>query len=60
MQWCCQVRECTLSDPCSLLGCCLGGKVLVFTGILPVMEDEDGMATVLAHEIGHVVASIKN
>jgi hypothetical protein len=24
------------------------------------MEDEDGMATVLAHEIGHVVASIKN
>ncbi len=33
-----------------------GGKVCVFTGILPIMKDEDGLATVLGHEIGHVVA----
>ncbi|PRP83681.1 metallopeptidase Oma1 (predicted) [Planoprotostelium fungivorum] len=33
-----------------------GGKVCVFTGILPLMKDEVGMATVLSHEIGHIVA----
>eukprot|EP01116_Phalansterium_solitarium_P011696 TRINITY_DN27465_c0_g1_i1.p1 TRINITY_DN27465_c0_g1~~TRINITY_DN27465_c0_g1_i1.p1 ORF type:complete len:402 (-),score=52.26 TRINITY_DN27465_c0_g1_i1:431-1636(-) len=32
------------------------GKVVVFTGILPIMHDQDGVATVLSHEIGHVVA----
>jgi metalloendopeptidase OMA1, mitochondrial len=33
-----------------------GGKVVVFTGILPLMQDETGMAVVLSHEIGHCVA----
>lgn len=33
-----------------------GGKVFVFTGILPLCEDEDGIAAVLGHEIAHVVA----
>ena len=33
-----------------------GGKVVVYTGIMPVVKDESGLATVLAHEIGHVVA----
>ncbi|KAK2755777.1 putative secondary metabolism biosynthetic enzyme [Arachnomyces sp. PD_36] len=33
-----------------------GGKVFVFTGILPITEDEDGMAAILGHEIAHVVA----
>lgn len=32
------------------------GTVVVFTGILPVCKDEAGLAAVLAHEIGHVVA----
>lgn len=32
------------------------GKVFVYTGILPVCEDEDGLAAVLGHEIAHVVA----
>ncbi|KAJ3535466.1 hypothetical protein NMY22_g6483 [Coprinellus aureogranulatus] len=32
------------------------GVVVVFTGILPVCQDEEGLAAVLAHEIGHVVA----
>ena len=36
----------------------LDGKVFVFTGILPYMKDEGGMATTLAHEIAHVVASM--
>lgn len=33
-----------------------GGKVGVYAGILPIMENEAGVAVVLGHEIGHVVA----
>ncbi|KAL2440773.1 Mitochondrial metalloendopeptidase OMA1 [Exophiala dermatitidis] len=33
-----------------------GGKVFVFTGILPICETEAGVATVLGHEIAHNVA----
>jgi metalloendopeptidase OMA1, mitochondrial len=33
-----------------------GGKVVVYSGILPVMKNEHGAATVLSHEIAHVVA----
>ncbi len=33
-----------------------GGKVGVYAGILPVVENEAGLAAVLGHEIGHVVA----
>ncbi len=33
-----------------------GGKVAVYTGMLTVTRDEAGLAAVLAHEIGHVLA----
>jgi predicted Zn-dependent protease len=33
-----------------------GGKVVVYTGLLPVAENEAGLATVMGHEIGHVIA----
>src|SRR5689334_24894756 len=33
-----------------------GGKVAVYTGILPITRDDNGLAVVLAHEIGHVLA----
>ena len=33
-----------------------GGKVFVFSGLLPIAQDEDGLATVLGHEIAHNVA----
>jgi predicted Zn-dependent protease len=33
-----------------------GGKIIVYTGILPVMANEAGMAAVLGHEVGHVLA----
>jgi predicted Zn-dependent protease len=33
-----------------------GGKVVVFSGILPVTADESGLATVMGHEIGHAIA----
>ncbi|SPO22010.1 related to OMA1 - Metalloendopeptidase of the mitochondrial inner membrane [Ustilago trichophora] len=33
-----------------------GGKIFVFTGILPVCKNADGLATVLGHEVAHQVA----
>ncbi|MDW7773879.1 MAG: M48 family metallopeptidase [Desulfobulbaceae bacterium] len=33
-----------------------GGKVAVYSGILPVTRDETGLAVVMGHEIAHVVA----
>lgn len=33
-----------------------GGKIAVYSGMLPVARDDAGLATVLAHEIGHVMA----
>jgi predicted Zn-dependent protease len=37
--------------------CMPGGKVVVYTGILPVTKDETGLAVVLGHEISHAVAN---
>ena len=36
--------------------CMPGGKVVVFEGILPLTQNEVGMAVVLGHEIAHAVA----
>ncbi|QDA61517.1 M48 family metallopeptidase [Hymenobacter jejuensis] len=36
--------------------CMPGGKVAVYTGILPITQDEQGLAVVLGHEIAHAVA----
>jgi predicted Zn-dependent protease len=36
--------------------CMPGGKVVVYTGILPVTRDESGLAVVLGHEIAHAIA----
>ncbi|SVC36833.1 uncharacterized protein METZ01_LOCUS289687, partial [marine metagenome] len=33
-----------------------GGKVAVYTGLLPIAMNEAGLATVMSHEIAHVVA----
>jgi metalloendopeptidase OMA1, mitochondrial len=33
--------------------CLPGGKIGVYTGILPITKDEAGLATVLGHEIAH-------
>ena len=36
--------------------CLPGGKVGVYTGILPITRDESGLATVLGHEVAHALA----
>src|SRR5207245_761683 len=40
--------------------CLPGGKMVVFTGILPVAQDDDQLAVVLAHEIAHALAHHSN
>jgi predicted Zn-dependent protease len=36
--------------------CLPGGKVGVYSGILPITRDEGGLATVLGHEVAHAAA----
>ena len=36
--------------------CMPGGKVVVYTGILPYTKTEEGLAVVMAHEIAHAIA----
>lgn len=36
--------------------CLPGGKVGVYTGILPITQTEEGLATVIGHEVAHAVA----
>ena len=35
--------------------CMPGGKIVVYTGILPVTQTEEGLAVVLGHEISHAL-----
>jgi predicted Zn-dependent protease len=36
--------------------CLPGGKVAVYTGILPITRDEAGLAAVVGHEVSHAIA----
>lgn len=36
--------------------CMPGGKVVVYTGLLPVTQDEPSLAIVMGHEIAHAIA----
>ncbi len=36
--------------------CMPGGKIAVYSGILPIAKNNDGLASIMAHEIAHAVA----
>ncbi len=37
-----------------------GGKVVIYTGLLPVTQTEEALAVVMGHEIAHVIAQHSN
>lgn len=37
--------------------CMPGGKIVVFTGILPITKDNAGLATVMGHEVAHALSN---
>ncbi|MCJ7933771.1 MAG: M48 family metallopeptidase [Chryseobacterium sp.] len=40
--------------------CMPGGKVAVYTGILPITKDDNGLAVVMGHEVSHALAGHGN
>ena len=49
--------EFTLIESKEMNAFCLpGGRVAVYTGILPITQDETGLAVVLSHEVAHALA----
>mgnify|MGYP002784393807 CR=1 FL=1 len=49
-----------VSDSTVNAWCMPGGKVVFYTGILPICADDDGLAVVMGHEIAHAVAQHGN
>ncbi len=45
-----------IDEPIANAWCMPGGKVAFYTGILPITEDDTGMAVVMGHEIAHAIA----
>jgi len=46
----------TVSNPQVNAWCMPGGKIVVYTGLLPITQDEASLAAVIGHEIGHAIA----
>jgi predicted Zn-dependent protease len=49
-----------VDDPQVNAWCMPGGKVVVYTGLLPVAKGDAGLAVVLGHEIAHAIAEHGN
>jgi predicted Zn-dependent protease len=45
-----------IEDPNVNAWCMPGGKVVVYTGLMPVAQNEEGLAVVMGHEIAHAIA----
>jgi metalloendopeptidase OMA1, mitochondrial len=46
-------RVSVVESPQANAFCLPGGRIVVFTGILPITKNEDGLAVVMGHEIAH-------
>lgn len=46
-----------IEDEAANAFCMPGGKIVVFTGLMPVAETMEGLAVVVAHEVAHAVAN---
>jgi predicted Zn-dependent protease len=46
----------TVDDATVNAWCMPGGKVVVYTGLLPITQDEASLAVVMGHEIAHAIA----
>ncbi len=49
-----------VNDPTVNAFCMPGGKVVVYTGILKVTQNEDALAVVMGHEVAHALANHGN
>lgn len=49
-----------VEDPIVNAWCMPGGKVVVYTGLLPVTQNDDALAVVMGHEIAHAIANHGN
>lgn len=45
-----------VNDKAANAWCMSGGKVVVYTGLLPITQDETALAVVMGHEIAHAIA----
>jgi predicted Zn-dependent protease len=49
-----------IDDPQVNAFCMPGGKIVVYSGILPVTQNEAGLAVVIGHEVAHAIAKHAN